>query len=126
VERSELQAWIDRYMWAWSTNDPGDIGDLFTEDARYYTAPHRDPWVGRAGIASEWIGRKDEPGTWKFRYQVVGIDGDTGFVRGWTTYTDDPDYSNLWVIRLEKDGRCSEFTEWWMEVESDQAASSSP
>ena len=23
-------------------------------------------------------------------------------------------YSNLWVIKLEPDGRCREFTEWWM------------
>jgi hypothetical protein len=24
-------------------------------------------------------------------------------------------YSNLWVIRLDADGRCAEFTEWWMQ-----------
>ena len=118
MERSTLQAWVDRYIGAWSTNDPSDIGDLFTEDARYYTAPHREPWVGREAISSGWIDRKDEPGKWKFRYEVLGIDGDTGFVRGWTDYTDDSDYSNLWVIRLTEDGRCSEFIEWWMEIEA--------
>jgi hypothetical protein len=126
VEHSEVETWVDRYMWAWSTNDPGDIGDLFTEDARYYTAPHREPWVGRQGIVAGWIGRKDDAGTWKFRYEVLGIDGDTGFVRGWTEYSDDVDYSNLWVIRLADDGRCSEFTEWWMATEEEQEASASP
>jgi hypothetical protein len=24
-------------------------------------------------------------------------------------------YSNLWVIRLDQEGRCTEFTEWWMQ-----------
>jgi hypothetical protein len=47
---------------------------------------------------------------------VLAVAGDLGFVRGWTTYTEESDYSNLWVIRLAADGRCSEFVEWWMEV----------
>ena len=37
------------------------------------------------------------------------------FVRGWTHYDDPPGFSNLWVIRFDADGRCIEFTEWWME-----------
>jgi hypothetical protein len=118
VDRSDVAAWVDRYIEAWGTNDPGQIGALFTDDARYYTAPHREPWTGRDTIVREWLGRKDEPGDWEFRYEVLGVDGSLGFVRGWTTYhTDDPDYANLWTIRLEPDGRCSEYTEWWMEVE---------
>jgi hypothetical protein len=118
VDRSDVAAWVDRYIEAWGTNDPGQIGALFTDDARYYTAPHREPWTGRDTIVREWLGRKDEPGDWGFRYEVLGVDGSLGFVRGWTTYhTDDPDYANLWTIRLEPDGRCSEYTEWWMEVE---------
>jgi hypothetical protein len=32
-----------------------------------------------------------------------------------TTYpTERHTYSNLWVIRLDADGRCAEFAEWWM------------
>jgi hypothetical protein len=47
---------------------------------------------------------------------VLAVAGDLGFVRGWTTYTNPPTaYSNLWVVRLAADGRCVEFTEWWME-----------
>jgi hypothetical protein len=47
------------------------------------------------------------------------LDGDLGFVRGWTTYTqEDPpkEYGNLWVVRLTDDGRASEYTEWWVRV----------
>jgi uncharacterized protein (TIGR02246 family) len=120
MERSDLESWLERYVHAWGTNDPDGIGELFTEDARYYTAPHREPWVGREGIVAAWLDRKDEPGQWEFRHQIVGIDGPVGFVRGWTRYAATADeaeteYSNLWVIRLDADGRCSEFIEWWME-----------
>jgi hypothetical protein len=119
VDRGHVEGWVERYVRAWGSNDPGEIGDLFTEDSRYYTAPYREPWSGREAIVEGWLDRKDEPGQWDFRYEVLGVSGDLAFVRGWTTYpTDDPPgYSNLWVIRLEPDGRCSEFIEWWMGVE---------
>jgi ketosteroid isomerase-like protein len=117
VDRSDVEAWVDRYVRAWGSNDPAEIGDLFTEGARYFTAPHRPPWEGRRNIVDGWLKRKDEPGEWGFRYEVLGVDGDLGFVRGWTTSTVESDCSNLWVIRLSTDGRSSEFVEWWMEVE---------
>ncbi len=111
-----FDAWIAGYRRAWESNDSDDIARLFTEDARYYTAPFRDPWQGRDDIVARWIEIKDEPSEWTFRSELLGISDDLGFVRGWTTYTDQKHpLSNLWVIRLAPDGRCSEFTEWWME-----------
>ena len=116
MDRSPVERWVEGYIEAWRTNDPDDIGSLFTDDARYYTAPDREPWTGREGIVEGWIDRKDEPGLWTFRYDVLAECDGVSFVRGWTDYTEAPKrYSNLWVIRLEADGRCSEFTEWWME-----------
>ncbi len=117
MEQDQVDEWLQGYLRAWDTNDPEDIGRLFTDDARYFTAPHREPWTGRDAIVEGWIGRKDEPGTWTFRYDILSTAGDLAFVRGWTGYRDEPDYSNLWVIRLTDDGRCSEFTEWWMAAE---------
>ena len=65
---------------------------------------------------ARWLDRKDEPGTTEFHGQVVGVDGDVGFVKGRTRYLDPPStYSNLWVIRLDDAGRAVEFTEWWMQ-----------
>ena len=54
---------------------------------------------------------------------VVGVVGDTkqAFEAAtqptiYVPYLQPPiEYSNLWVIRLDGDGRCSEFTEWWMQ-----------
>lgn len=117
VDRGDVERWVERYIRAWTSNDPAEIADLFTEDARYYTAPHREPWRGRDGIVAGWLDRKDEPGTWSFRYEVLAVAGDLGFVRGWTESTEEPDCSNLWVITLDDQGRCSEFVEWWMETE---------
>ena len=117
TDRAEIEDWVRRYVDAWDSNDPGEIGALFSDDARYYTAPHRQPWTGRDAIVAGWLDRKDEQGEWHFSFDVLGVDGDLGFVKGVTSYTSLPDYSNLWVIRLDPGGRASEFTEYWMEIE---------
>jgi SnoaL-like domain len=122
TDREALARWTQGYVKAWGSNDPADIRALFTPDARYLTEPHAAAWVGRDEIVREWLDRKDEPGGYTFRWEILGMDGDLGFVRGWTTYrgeapTDPPkEYGNLWVVRLAPDGRASEYTEWWVRV----------
>jgi len=119
ADRDALAAWVEGYVKAWDSNDPADIRTLFTPDARYFTEPHAQPWTGHDEIAREWVDRKDTPGDHTFRWEVLAMDGDLGFVRGWTTYADhDPrrEYGNLWVVRLTDDGRASEFVEWWVRV----------
>ena len=111
-----FQGWVERYVAAWESSEPGDIGALFTDDARYFTAPYREPWVGREEIAERWIAVGDEPDGWTFEFEVESHTGATAYVRGRTVYADPPvAYSNLWRITLEPDGRCSEFVEWWMD-----------
>ena len=116
MDRNALEKWLAGYIRAWNSNDPDEIGRLFADDAVYYTAPFREPWRGREVIVQGWLDRKDDPGTFSFRHEVLALAGDLGFVRGWTQYHSPPRaYSNLWVIRLDETGRCREFTEWWME-----------
>ena len=117
MQQSDVERWMKGYLKAWESNDPQDIGSLFTDDAAYYTAPDRDPWRGRDAIVEGWLGRKDERGDWSFRYEITAVCDDVAFVRGWTEYRNNPDYSNLWVIRLDESGRCPEYMEWWMEIE---------
>lgn len=106
--------WIDGYVRAWNSNDPDDIAALFTDDAAYYTEPYRAPWQGRDQIVTNWLADKDEPGEATFTWQPVAVTGEVAVVHGTTVYPDKT-YSNMWVIRLVPDGRCREFTEWWME-----------
>ncbi len=115
MQARDLDRWVEGYRRAWESNDPDDIRALFTETARYFTAPFRDPWEGHNGIIEGWLERKDHPGEWAFRHEVLATCDDFGFVRGWTDYPRERErYSNLWVIRLDAHGRCTEFTEWWM------------
>jgi hypothetical protein len=110
-----VRRWMEGYVRAWTSNEPDDIRALFTEGASYRTAPWRKRWRGHDEIVRGWLERKDEPGSWRFRWEIHATSGDRAFVRGWTDYDDgSPRTHNLWDVTLTEDGRCSEFTEWWM------------
>lgn len=109
-----VKKWLDGYMRAWRTNAPEDIRALFTEDARYYTAPFRQPWHGHDEIVEGWLEARDEPGEYGFDWEPLADTDELAIIQGVTTYPDDT-YSNLWVIRFAPDGRATEFTEWFME-----------
>jgi ketosteroid isomerase-like protein len=117
LREADLDRWVEAYRRAWESNDPDDIATLWTEDATYYRRPDDEPVRGRAAIVAEWLEVADSEGETAFEYEILAYGDGVGFVRGWTTYLTEPPtaYSNLWVIRLARDGRAHEFTEWWME-----------
>lgn len=115
-----LESWADAYILAWASNDPNAIGDLFAEDARYFTHPFREPWRGRDEIVSNWLEHPDPPGSWKASYRPVALTGNTGVIRGETQYFKDDGsldtrFANVYVVGFDDDGRATEFTEWFME-----------
>jgi hypothetical protein len=115
MDKNLVETWVEGYLRAWSSNDPEEIGGLFSEGAAYYTGPFDEPWQGREAIVSGWLERKDEPGSFDFRYKVLCAEENQGIVRGWTRYSNpDREYSNIWLIQLDDQGRCTEFTEWWV------------
>src|SRR4029453_6956861 len=112
----QVTAWMDKYVKAWTSNEPEDIRDLFTDDAVYSTRPNDPaPWRGLDEIVDSWIGAGDKPEDWTFEGALLAGDGALAFVQAVTTYLNgEPTYDNLWVIRLTPDGRASSFTEWFM------------
>jgi ketosteroid isomerase-like protein len=109
-----LTNWMTAYRKAWESNDPADIGALFTDDAVYYKEPFTEPLRGRDAIIAMWHEHQDAAGTFTFTWKPFSVTETQAFVQGETGYAT-VRYSNLWVIRLAPDGRATEFTEWWMD-----------
>lgn len=107
--------WMQGYLEAWSSNDPDQIGALFTEDAEYFTDPFGEPWRGRPGIVAGWLENADEPDSFTFEWSPLAITPDVSIVQGVTRYANGPVYSNLWVIRFAPNGLARQFIEWWMD-----------
>lgn len=118
IDLHDVEKWVRGYRQAWLSNDPRDIRSLFVEDAVYYSEPYAQPQRGLQAIVEDWLARKDEPDDTTFEFGVLATTNDLAFVRGLTTYKEPPrTYYNLWVIRLNRAGECTEFTEWWMETD---------
>jgi len=116
LDRPAFQAWLDRYMAAWRSNDPAEIGDLFSEHAVYRYRPTDEPVTGRAAIVASWLEDPDDPARWQAHYDVLAIDGEVHVASGETRYLDesgtqDGGFSNIFVCRFDTDGRCTDFTE---------------
>lgn len=123
MNRADVQRWLDAYVDAWKSYDPGAIGALFSEDAAYAYHPYDEPLRGRDAIVASWTGEgnRDAPGTYDGHYEPVAVDRDVAVASGRSQYFE-PDgatlkreFYNLFVMRFDADGRCAEFREWYME-----------
>ena len=130
MDRSGVQAWLDRYVEAWKSYDPEQIGELFGADATYRYHPY-DPddevTRGREAIVRDWVepdgnaSTRDAPGTYDAHYEPFVLDGDRAVAIGTSSYwtdttrsTLDRIYYNVFLVRFDDDGRCVEFTEYFM------------
>lgn len=122
MNRSDVQDWLDRYIEAWRANDAELIKPLFTEDAVYRYRPYTDPEqiaTGNAAIAESWLEEPDAPESWEAGYEPYAVEGDRAVAIGFSRYkaTDtEPEktYHNAYLLRFAPDGRCSEFSEFYM------------
>lgn len=126
MNKADLRAWLDRYVEAWRTDDAQQVASLFTEEAVYRYRPYGGDThavTGREAIVAAWLEEGDPPGSWEARYEPFAIDGDRAVATGTSRYfasAKGPErtYHNVFVLRFAADGRCAEFTEYYMAEES--------
>src|SRR5688500_12900051 len=120
MDRQAFQGWLDRYVEAWKTYDEAKIRDLCSDNVEYRYHPQDEALHGREEVVKSWLDEKDEPGTYDARYDATAIDGDMHVATGWSRYLN-PDgtmrdeYCNVYLCKFDADGRCTEFTEYWIQ-----------
>jgi ketosteroid isomerase-like protein len=128
MQRDDVDRWLAGYVEAWRTYEHERIAALFSADAEYRYHPYDEPVRGRDAIVRSWLGESDaegastpdQPGTWQAEYRTFAVDGDVAVAIGSTTYAIEPGgrvdrvYDNCFVLRFDADGRCREFTEWYV------------
>lgn len=122
MTHEQFQEWLNRYVEAWKTYDPGQIGALFSADAEYRYHPQDEPERGRDAIVAAWLENRDDPGTYDAEYHPLAIDADgTHVASGWSRYFEAPgadmrdEYCNIYVCRFNGAGECTSFTEYWIQ-----------
>ena len=123
-----MARWLSDYVEAWKSYDPEAIGALFSDDVKYRYHPYDDPVEGRGPWSSRGSGRETTraPRSETRRapttppIEPAAVDGEVAVATGSSTYTKEPGgpidkiYDNCFVMRFDGDGRCREFTEWFM------------
>lgn len=122
LTRDEFAAWLGRYIEAWRSRDPEQIGDLFSEDCSYSFQGGHTAVSGREAIVEAWLG-EEETGSWEAHYEPLAVEDEVHVSIGWTRYFDEggtprDEYSNIFVCRFDEDGRCRSYSEWWMRAPS--------
>lgn len=115
VTHEDLDHWVAGYECAWRTPGTEGLRELFTEDATYQTAPFEEPHRGEAAIAALWESERERPDeVFALEREIVAVEGDTGLVRAEVRYGDPVSrtYRDLWIVKLDKRGRCVAFEEW--------------
>lgn len=114
-----LDSWMDRYVLAWSSNQAEHIEDLFTTNAIYDPQTADGEWEGLTEIVSMWQEIDDSEDNWDFEWRPLVDTEDLAVVIGRTRYFEPPaSYRNLFVIRFDDEGRCYDFTEWYIEEDA--------
>lgn len=118
---AQVQDWLDRYVAAWKSYDPQEIGALFADDADYRYNPWGDAVHGRDAIVADWLENPDKPETWDAHYEPYAVDGDRAVAVGESRYRNADGsfkalYYNLWTLRFDGEGRCVDYVEYFMEL----------
>ena len=123
TDAAAFDSWLERYADAWRSNDAERIGSLFSDDAVYRWHPFDegdDVARGRDAIVRAWLEEPDAPGSWELEYERLAVDGDLGVARCVTTYADTGEgsrvYHNIFLVRLDDEGCCFDFVEYFMRV----------
>jgi ketosteroid isomerase-like protein len=131
MDRSRFQQWLDHYVAAWQSYDEAAIRDLFSEDAEYRYHPWDAEAVrGREAIASDWVENRDAPGSWRASYSATACDDGLCVATGTSDYLTedrsavDRTYYNAFFCLFDDAGRCSSFTEYYMQAPGAAAQSS--
>jgi ketosteroid isomerase-like protein len=128
MDKAAVDRWLEAYVEAWKTYGRDQIAALFAEDVSYRYHPYDDPIVGREAVVESWLGEgehagastRDFAGTYDATYRAVAVDGDVAVATGSSTYLESPGgavdkvFHNCFVMRFDADGRCTEFTEWFI------------
>lgn len=122
MNRDDVQAWLDRYVEAWRSSDADEVAALFADDAVYRYRPYGEDAnaaVGREAIVAAWLEEGDPPDSWEARYEPFAVDGDRAVATGISRYfasAKGPErvFHNAFLLRFAPDGRCAEFTEYYM------------
>lgn len=115
IQREDVIRWVRAYEVAWRTAGTEALAHLFAPDVVYLPSPWTEPLSGLAALSQFWNAERDGPDeAFELKSEIVALDGRLAVVRVSVDYEDVTSgrWRDLWVLRFDTGGRCTEFEEW--------------
>jgi SnoaL-like protein len=122
TSREAAVAFVEGYGRTWESWDFAAWVDLFTDDVVYVEHPTERTVVGRSALDAYVRNEAAEQGAVSVRMGSPVVDGNRVAGEFWVTATRDSEPMTLvggFTARLEPDGRCSHFREYWFYIEGE-------
>ena len=119
MNRGEALAFVEAYGQTWQTWNVEGFVDLFTEDVVYVAHPIDETVIGRAALLAYVEKEAALQGDVAVRMGSAVIDNDRVAAEFWVTCSAAPGatITGCFVARLDADGRCCQFREYWFDVQ---------
>jgi ketosteroid isomerase-like protein len=119
TDRERAIEFVERYGRTWQEWDLAGFVDLFSEDVVYVAHPIDETVVGRPALAAYVEKESRAQGEVSVRMGSPVIDGNRVCAEFWVISAGEPGSTIVGCLfaRLEPDGRCSRFREYWFDVE---------
>ena len=118
VDRATAVAFAEAYGRTWEEWDRAGWVDLFSEDAVYVVHPTTETVVGREALGPYFDKEAAEQGEVDVRIGNPVVDGNHVAAEFWVTaVSGDATLTGSFIARLDSDGRCSLFREYWFNIE---------
>ena len=120
MSQESAAAFVEGYGRTWENWDFSGFVDLFSDEVVYVAHATEETVVGREALAAYIRKEADEQGGVSVRMGKPVIGGDHVAAEFWVTATKEGEEATIaggFIARLEPDGRCALFREYWFDVE---------
>ena len=118
MDKKIFKQWLEKYLRQQEKKNPEVIKDLFADDGVYWWGPFNQARQGSEDIYRHHRNALSHQENIKYDYQILACQDDFGIARFHLTLDDTlPDqpniYDGIFLVHLNKDGKCTLFQEWY-------------
>jgi hypothetical protein len=121
MTRTTFQQWLELYLRRQEQRDATVVRELFAREGVYWWGPFNPPRRGVEAIYEHHRNALSHQTDIKYEYEILATTAQLGIARFRLTLNDQTpgepnNYDGIFLVRLNDDGKCVLFEEWYHSV----------
>ncbi len=113
----QFEIWMDKLINIWINKQPEKAPELCADKFLWYETPFRTPYTSKEEILKEWQGVFDQKEI-SVSYKIVSVDETVGVAKWSASFVSISSnkktvMDGIYVVKLNDNGECTEFREWF-------------